>query len=145
MYQTHSDTSKAAYHSLDNKKTLADKVLRMVQDSTVNGITNGWIAQNMEAQTSTIGARLVELEEGGFIFKLKRTMENPSGKQAHPYVAMGYRCHFTLDEIESMKPRASNTSESVKNLLRDINATIDMGTPILPEGDLHKRIKARIF
>lgn len=92
MYQSHSDTSKNAYlHNQTKNKKQADKVLDAITDEGVKGISAGWLSQNMKIPNSTIGARVVELEERGLIVRLERTVKNPSGTAANVIIASAFK------------------------------------------------------
>jgi len=154
MYQSHSDTSKNAFafNKTTNKKQ-ADKVLDAITDAGVTGISAGWLSDKMKIPNSTIGARVVELEERGLIVRLERTVNNPSGTKANVIIASTFkpaalsRGDIVLHPTRYIKKRSHTLTglpSDANRLLEEIRDALDAGRFIGPGTDWHKRIKALI-
>ena len=157
MYQPTKETSKAAYYSIEKptKTTLHADIMRIVQETTTEGITAGWIGKALGVVNSTIGARIVELEEAGKLFRLEKTGTNPSSRQANLIVSAGYRSHFTHEEIcppakyNKLRNPVPNTiadHKAAKNkaFIAELEEALSAGRFISPYSDWHKRATALI-
>lgn len=156
MFQPHSDTSKAAYHSLnrESKRTLQDKIIAVIQEAGQDGITAGWISQKLSVPNSTIGARIVELEEAGKVFRLHKTAKNPSDRHANLIVSMGYRVFYTVDDIATpvkynkgvagVVPIQNHKAEKMKAFIVELELALSQGRFISPNSDWHKRATALV-
>lgn len=145
MYQPHSQTSRDAYHSLEGKETLCDRIYSAIENTGVNGTTNGWLCQRIKIQSGTMSARLIELQRAGRILKLKRTMENPSGVKANVYIAARYQGNLLPgDKIEMTKcdPQPHKDNKAARELLADVESHIVSGFVIAYGSPLHKKIEA---
>jgi len=157
MYQATKDTSKAAYHSIERptKKTLHADIMRVIEEKGTAGITAGWIGRELGVVNSTIGARIVELEEANRLFRIEKTAANPSGRQANLIVSNSFRSSFRHEEIappvkyNKIRNAVPNTIEghkAAKNtaFIVELEAALSEGRFISPHSDWHKRAKALI-
>jgi len=154
MFQPTKETSKAAYHSIERptKTTLHNDIMRIVEESRTTGITAGWIGQKLGVVNSTIGARIVELEEGNRLFRIEKTAANPSGRQANLIVSNRFRSNFSHDEIappvkynkiRNAVPNTIADHKAAKNkaFIEELETALTEGRFISPHSDWHKRAK----
>jgi hypothetical protein len=156
MYQPTKETSKAAYHSIEKptKKTLHDEIIKLLMIAGAQGKTAGWIGHDLKVPNSTIGARIVELEEAGKLFRIEKTGTNPSGRQANLIVANQFRGHYRHDEIappvkynkgaSGVVPIQNHKAEAMKAFIVEMEMALSQGRHILPNTDWHKRATALI-
>lgn len=146
MFQAHSETSKEAFRTMDQKETKADKVYACIAERGRAGLSAGWIAKFLNMQTGSVAARLVELERDGRIKKLRKTMENPSGKKGNIYICSGWSYNFSADDFIAPKPekKSSSTVEDMRACLEDIERRIALGEQIKWGDEVHNKIRRLI-
>lgn len=141
MYQPHSETSRAAFTGLEDANTKRERIRKIIEEAGYAGKTNDEISAMHDKTGSYFSPRLIELERRGLIVKLQETRRTRGGKSANVYVTPEHLNHRATCAI---KPGGKKAAESLKELLRDIEANIALGTPIMAGGELHKRILKRI-
>lgn len=143
MYQSHSETSRSAYHNLEGAANKRDALHKIIKDSGYIGKTNDELSALFDKTGSYFSPRLIELERAGRIVKLSQTRKTRSQKTANVYVTPEY---VNGRQACAIKPGAGkkNGANRVKDLLQEIESYIAMGSPIHPGSTLHQRIKAEI-
>ena len=157
MNNNYRETSREAYKSIEKptKTTLHADIMRIVQDNGTKGVTAGWIGKTLGVANSTIGARIVELEEAGKLFRIERTTANPSGRKANLIVAGGHRAHFKHEEIappvkynkiRNAIPNTIKEHKAAKNkaFIVELEKALSEGRFISPHSDWHKRATSLI-
>ena len=129
--------------------------MRIVEEKRTTGITAGWIGKELGVANSTIGARIVELEEANRLFRIEKTAANPSGRQANLIVSNTFRANFNHDEIappvkynkvRNPVPNSLAEHKAAKNkdFIEELVTALNEGRFISPHSDWHKRAKALI-
>lgn len=105
MYQTQSETSKAAYN-LSDRRSMSSKILSFVDNSAI-GKTIDEVSEHFKIMTGTASARIRELESDGIIIKTKRTRKTRKNRDANIYVT---KRHF-FDGMGRADVRESRADE----------------------------------
>jgi len=85
-YQSHSETSTEA--AVKKTDAGADRkiIFAMIRDAGLNGLTNDEISKRRGYDSSFYSPRIIELERGIYIIKLKATRKTRKGRNANVYV-----------------------------------------------------------
>lgn len=148
MYQSHSATSRNAWETLDTAEKSAEKVYKAIEAAGVAGICAPAVADALDMQAGTVAARVIGLERDKRIVRLAREVKSPSGKPANVLVADRYVRDLAPGET-ILPTKAEGKTKTVyvqdpeaKAILEEVENLVALGSPILYDSALHKRIKA---
>lgn len=152
MYQKHSETSKEAHHfnASNNSNAQRHEIYALIDNTKAHGMTGAYIASALDMQIGTVSARLIELQESGYILKTFLKRKNPSGCSANVYISSKNK-YLMPEEVQYIpaqrkNPHKTKDSEikALKAVLKDMNEQLERSGAIFQNSITHAQIKTLI-